>query len=113
MTLPPAWVFIRFAVPGFHRWPDAPPRAAYLRERHRHLFNVEVRVAVTKDNRQVEFHELLAFARGLLITDADHGSASCEQLARRIATKVRAAYGRPTQVCVSEDGEGGAWVELP
>jgi hypothetical protein len=126
MTAPqaaPATIFVRFTFGGWHCWPDAPERRAYLRDRHRHLFHVEVKTTVDHDDRELEFHDLLAFAAvefsGLGEVDpeagiVDFGSQSCETLARRLATVTADKYDKAIAVEVSEDGECGALVaEIP
>lgn len=103
---------VRFRIPGFHRWPDAPPPRAYLRARHRHLFHVELELELFGDDRDVEFHDLLDVARTAWgPRDQDHGSASCEMLAQRLGDLIADQYpGRTNIVCVFEDGECGARV---
>jgi len=98
---------VRFTVPGFHRWPEAPIGRAYLADSHRHLFHVQVEVDVAHADREVEFHDLLDVARAAL-PPGDFGRASCEQLAERIGAKVTAAFQRDAAVEVWEDGEVGA-----
>jgi hypothetical protein len=61
-------ITVRWTHPGFHAWPEAPPNRAYLRDRHRHLFYYELTIPVTHADRQVEFHDLLEYAKGA--TDA-------------------------------------------
>lgn len=66
---------------------------------------------VTHDDREVEFHDLLDFARSHF-PGGDLGGQSCEMLARKLATKVVKQYNRPAEISVSEDGEVGAVVIL-
>jgi hypothetical protein len=99
---------IRFAVEGWHRWPDAPPHRAYLAETHRHLFHVEVRLEVFHDDREVEYHDLLDFCREAF-PGGDMGTSSCEMMAHALLQKVEENYpGRTITVSVFEDGEVGA-----
>lgn len=107
-----ATIFVRFQVPGFHCWPEPTPERAYLGQRHRHLFHVEVRIKVAHDDREVEFHDLLDFAREAL-PGGELGAQSCEMLARALGAKVAARYRRAVEVSVSEDGEVGAVVVTP
>jgi hypothetical protein len=105
-------ITIRFVVPGFHCWPDAPDRRSYLRERHRHLFHIEVTTPVEHRERQIEFHDLLDEARELF-PPHDHNSASCETMAHYLATSLHKRHGeRPFTVSVFEDGEAGATVRV-
>lgn len=109
------WVVVRHAVPGFHRWEHAPENRAYLRATHRHVFHVEVRVEVTHDNRDIEFHDLLDAVADSLPRNHDWGGRSCETLARIVAERVRALMQlpehRPVRVSVFEDNEVGAIIE--
>ncbi|MFB7126220.1 hypothetical protein DR950_33745 [Kitasatospora xanthocidica] len=110
---PPATVWAKVELPGFHYWPAAPDHRSYLRARHRHLFHITVGVAVAHDDRDTEFHDLGDLIRGWWGPGArECGPASCETLARTLADHVRSAGLRATMVAVSEDGEAGAVVHL-
>jgi hypothetical protein len=103
-------VLVRFTREGFHQWADAPPHRAYLAHRHRHLFFVEVMVEVRRDDREIEFHDLLDYCRSLF-PGGDLGGASCEQVARALWEAITQRYpGRRVTVGVFEDGEVGARV---
>jgi hypothetical protein len=105
-------IFVRFTQPGFHHWPDPTPERAYLGQRHRHLFHVEVRVQVWHDDREVEFHDLLDFARSQF-PGGELGGQSCETMARALGKEIARRFGRAVEVTVSEDGEVGAVVVTP
>ena len=107
-----AWIAVRFRAEGWHCWPGATRRRAYLAAKHRHLFHVALRIPVADDDREVEFHDLLDQARADFGT-GDFGSASCEMLARSLAQKTARRYGRACEVAVFEDGEVGAEVIEP
>lgn len=103
-------VIVRFTREGFHCWPDAPPHRAYLAERHRHLFHIEVALEVFEHDREIEFHDLLDFCRQQF-PGGEMGSASCEQMAKRLAENITRRFsGRRVSVGVFEDGEVGARV---
>ena len=51
-------IIIKFQIPGFHRWIEAPERYLYLRSLHRHIFFFEIEIPVTDDNREIEFINL-------------------------------------------------------
>lgn len=104
-----ATIFVRFTQPGFHYWPEPTKGREYLGRRHRHLFHVEVRLNVSHDDREVEFHDLLDFARHAF-PGGELGGQSCEMLARSLATEIAHRYQRAVEVSVSEDGEVGALV---
>ncbi len=101
-------ISVRFSFVGFHRWPAAPSSHEYLASRHRHRFEVEARVEVFEDDREIEFHDFLDFCRSGL-AEGDWGSASCEMMAAGLARTIVAEYpGRDVSVAVFEDGEVGA-----
>ncbi len=103
-------VWVRYTVEGWHNWPDAPPHRDYLAAPHRHLFHVEVRVPVTHSDREVEFHDLLAFCRESGRGPGGHmGRASCEMMAAKLAVGIVDHFNVSyTVVTISEDGECGA-----
>lgn len=105
-------IFVRFQVPGFHHWPNPTLGREYLGKRHRHLFHVEVRMSVDHDDREVEFHDLLDFARHAF-AGGELGGQSCEMMARALGKETARRFGRAVQVSVSEDGEVGAVVLSP
>jgi hypothetical protein len=104
-----ATLTVRFTAEGWHRWPNAPEHRAYLASSHRHLFHVEVSMRTFHDDREIEFHDVLDWARAEF-GSGDFGSASCEMLARALATSGSKKYGRRVTVAVFEDGEAGAEV---
>lgn len=110
MTL--STIFVRFQVPGFHHWPEPTRERAYLGQRHRHLFHVEVRMEVGHDDREVEFHDLLDYARRCF-PGGELGGQSCEMMARELGKEIARRFGRAVEVTVSEDGEAGAVVVTP
>lgn len=104
-------VWTKVALPGFHRWPDAHESRAYLRDRHRHLFEITATCAVSHDERDVEFHDLQDVVRAWWGPGVrELGSASCETLARDLLIHLDDLGLRPVRVDVSEDGESGATV---
>jgi len=113
------YAHISFTQPGIHRWPDAPPRRAYLADNHRHLFTVEVQIQLHHEEREIEFHDLRRLAiNGFRMSSqyvadyddlADFGPKSCETLARELGEYLVMQYpGRNVSVSVLEDGEVGA-----
>jgi len=109
------WVSTSFI--GFHKWVDAPEKIAYLRDLHRHKFNVKVFVDVTHDDREVEFHMLQDYLRLCIPPQYDIYTSSCEDIATQIYTKLvnlgnnrlsRALSTREVVIEVDEDGECGA-----
>lgn len=103
-------IIVRFTVEGFHQWKNAPFNRDYLRNKHRHLFYIEVKVSVLHDDREIEFHDLLDFCK-VTFGEGDFGGHSCETLAKALINDLIAKYpGREIAVSVFEDGEVGAEV---
>lgn len=101
---------VKFRKEVFHNWPDANEERAYLRHHHRHMMHIEASVEVTKENRQIEFHDLLDKCHELFPNGEDPTDKSCETLGRELALALRNEYGkdRLIKVSVFEDGEMGA-----
>lgn len=104
-------IIVRFAVQGFHHWPEPSVNRSYLGNRHRHLFHVEVETSVLHENREVEFHDLHDEAWALF-PGGELGGQSCEMLARALAESLRTKLRRPVTVTVFEDNEMGARVSV-
>lgn len=121
-------VTARHTVVGFHQWPGAPDRRAYLRELHRHEFAVAATVLVDHAERDTEFHDLadvLAFELRSLAEPArtyvdgtslggvqplTFGPRSVETIATVLADALAARGYTPLTVTVSEDGQhDGTW----
>jgi hypothetical protein len=108
-----ATIHVRFTMPGWHNWPDAPEKRAYLAHEHRHLFHVEVSAVVQHDDREIEFHDLRDNAVAIfrsLGTDGRMGAMSCEMMARAVGADLVECYQRCFKISVWEDGEFGATV---
>lgn len=106
-------IWVTFALPGIHRYPDAPEEVAYLRELHRHMFHFKVGMTVAHSNREVEFHMLKNWCLSLYkdaVLQLDY--KSCEMMAEDLLGKLAKEYGdnRTITVEVSEDQECGAIV---
>jgi len=100
-------IFVKFAVDGFHYWHDAPEGRKYLSNNHRHLFHVDIRTYVEHDDREIEFHDLLDFAKSQF-PGGHMGGMSCEMMASKLGVKLAERFKRTFLVEVSEDGECGA-----
>lgn len=122
---PGRYIQVTTQAEGLHHWPGAPTEENYLRQPHRHLFTVTVRMQVRHDDREIEIN---AFARWLhdqvlpsLATapgnggPADFGTHSCEQLAEQITRQIRARHGEDRWIeCeVLEDGILGGGIRWP
>jgi hypothetical protein len=108
-----SYAVIRYQVEGFHRWPQAPLERAYLQDRHRHVFHIEVKVQTFHDDREIEFHDLLAWAKATF-PGGELGVMSCEVIARFLINSIALRFGghRRAIVKVFEDGENGAELYL-
>ena len=107
------YIWVTTQVPGFHSWPGAPDRVAFLRELHRHQFHIKVYFRVEDDDRELEFfiqQEALTDCLNDLYEYQDmgyfFGNFSCEM----IANDLLGALPGATAVQVSEDNENGAIV---
>lgn len=105
------WASVRFQVERYHRWPDAPNTVAFLRNLHRHMFHVEVRVEQHHDDRDVEYILLRRLCVALSDMYDWQERTSCEDFARYLQKRVSDEYGRAVRVSVHEDGENGAIIE--
>lgn len=115
-------VIVKFGVPGFHAWKDAPPEVEYLAHEHRHIFTFRISVEVMHDDRDVEFHLLHALCIGVLehayesttrygVHGLEFGGSSCEMIAKVIITHLLGESYKVDYVEVFEDDECGARVE--
>lgn len=105
---------------GLHCWPEAPDGVKFLRNTHRHMFHVVLRIPVTHGDRDLEFVMVKRALDGHLQERFFHiedgaallGRASCEDIASEIISWVHITYDRyGVEVGVFEDGENGCWVE--
>lgn len=93
---------------GFHRWPDAPPIAAFLRAEHRHRFCWKAWWLVSHDDREIEFCTMKQHIDAAIDIQAREEETriwSCERWALWLLDRFAA-----TRVEVSEDMENGALV---
>ena len=95
-----------------HCWPAAPEEVAFLRNIHRHLFNVEVSCEVAHDDRELEFFMVkkvldeIIRSQILLLPI----SKSCEQMGLVIKKALKEKYDREFVVRIFEDNENGVEV---
>jgi hypothetical protein len=106
MPGPAVEVWAKLALPGWHRWPDAPEHRDYLAARHRHQFVITAAVAVGHDDRDVEFHDLRDAIESWWVPE--RGAQSCEHIARALYDGLSSLGMAPTRITVSEDGFDGA-----
>jgi hypothetical protein len=91
---------------GTHRWPDAPPHRAYLRESHCHKFRIIGEAIVTGSDREREFHDIRHDLDVAISKIVPFGTASCEHIADLLLNGVRYLDA----VSVYEDESHGARV---
>lgn len=114
------YVSVKTQYEGIHCYPEAPEEVAYIRQPHRHIFNVRVEVQVFDDDREIEFIMLKHQVESYLKEHFDEngvwhmGRLSCEQVCmgilKRLFATTRWAARRRWSVTVDEDGENGATV---
>jgi hypothetical protein len=117
-------IWVTFRKEGIHMYPAAAtdPKLAtgdeydvsFLGTPHRHIFHFKVYIAVTHDDRDIEF---IQFKRWLEKCYSDGtlelNHKSCEMIARELNATITARYpGRETWIDVSEDGENGAFLKF-
>lgn len=105
-------VICKVSIPGFHKWEEAPDSLAYLRSRHRHVFEIEVGIQVTNNNREIEIistqntiQKYLLRKYGENSVECEFYNMSCEDIAEEILKTFHAYY-----VTVTEDGFGGSTI---
>lgn len=104
-------IFVTLNLPGYHRWPLASGKRSYLAHRHRHLFGIRAEVAVTHDDRDIEFHDLSDNIREWWgSVPREWEEASCESIARQLLAHLTLAGLTVISITVSEDSENGATI---
>ena len=116
-------IWVKFAREGIHRYPAAltDPKLAtgdkydvsFLGHPHRHIFQFQVWISVTHDDRDIEFIQFKRWLENLYgdgILNLDY--KSCEMMADDLYKEIAARYpNRSVWIEVSEDGENGAIVK--
>lgn len=110
------YVICAVDVEGFHRWPDAPSNLDYLRNRHRHIFQIRIEFEVFHRDREIEINLRQNKVKRYLLDKyatadfyqgaegaCEFGAMSCEQIAEELLDAFDAASCQ-----VLEDGYGGA-----
>lgn len=101
-------VYVTTSFVAYHRWPNAPESTAFLRDYHRHKFNVMVSVMVTRADREVEFFALKKDLEEMTDVLKDGRSEnSCEMFADLIAGHLVEKGYYVSMVSVNEDDENG------
>lgn len=106
-------VSCKLQVPGFHKWEDAFKEVEYLKNKHRHVFEITVYFKVNKNDREIEIintqnkiqrYLMVKYGCSNLI-ECDFNSMSCEDIAEDILKSFNAYC-----VTVTEDGFGGSTI---
>ena len=96
-------------VEGFHAWGNAVKEVEFLRDRHRHIFNIYCQFEVNHEDRQIEIfmqeREIEKYLHNKYGKPCEFGNMSCEAIAQEILCKFNAH-----EVKVLEDEGGGAIV---
>lgn len=105
------FIVVRTQFEAMHQWADAPDEVAFLRDLHRHVFHVELKLEVYHADRELEFILVKrALTKWLELQRQPVGS--CEMIAEQVLDWAERQYGEPRNrgACctVSEDGENGA-----
>jgi hypothetical protein len=112
------FIIVRTSFEGFHCWKDAPIEVGFLRNLHRHIFHVEVKIEVPHNNRALEFfivqHFLEDYIQNQLPEDRNLKQTSCEMLAEGFCEAIKTQYRikKGITVTVFEDNENGGGVEV-
>ena len=106
-----SFVVCNVTIEGFHYWKDAPLKYGYLRNNHRHMFNIELYIIVTSLNREIEFIDQQRIIKECILEEfgdslgyAQFKGMSCEHIAEWLMNKCPTA----TYCKVIEDTNGGA-----
>lgn len=104
-------IIINTSFPAFHYWKNAPICSAFLRNQHRHVFHVQIKIRVSHDDRDLEFiwfkEKIDEFLRENLQDKIF--PFSCEQLCKKIQTWIKERFDvYVIYIRVMEDNENGA-----
>jgi hypothetical protein len=115
-------IWVSFSKEGIHKYPAAltdPALAtgdeydvSFLGYPHRHIFEFKVAIAVTHNDRDIEFIQFKRWLEKLYNENTlELNYRSCEMIAEDLHAKITARYpGREVWIDVSEDGENGAFM---
>jgi len=105
------WITTQFE--GFHYWLEAPDEVKYLRDNHRHIFNIKISISVEHNDREIEFHMFKKEINNYLKDwPKNLKGTSCEMMAEQINEFINTKYnGRKVRIEVDEDKENGVTLE--
>ena len=116
-------IWVTFKKEGIHKYPaalDDPSLAtgdeydvSFLGYPHRHIFHFKVGIAVTHNDRDIEFIQFKRWMEKLYAEKTlDLDYKSCEMMSDDLWHQITNKYpGREVHIDVSEDGENGAHIE--
>ena len=100
-------IIISTSFPAVHCWPACDiEEVSFLKNPHRHIFRVTLKVPVNHGDREIEFLHLKEQVNEFIrrhLAGKDLGNMSCENLCDVFAHETEAVY-----CSVMEDGENGA-----
>lgn len=117
------FVYVTFCKEGFHAYPEAltDPNLAtggfydvsHLGHRHMHYFYFKVWVAVSHDNREIEFIQLRRWLENLYSNGSlELNNMSCEMMCDALYQQISARYpDTEIRIDISEDNINGSYVE--
>ena len=107
-------VILDFEIEGFHFYPNPPTEVDFLKDRHRHLFQIRAGYKVNDSNREKEIFIEQDFLKEYLVesygSPCEFKNMSCEMIAEDLLDFIVDDSG--VWIEVFEDGKGGARVEL-
>ena len=121
-TIANKMIWITFQKEGIHKYPAAATDPAlatggwddvsFLGVPHRHIFHFKVSIAVTHNDRDIEFIQFKRWLERLYSENTlELNFKSCEMIAEDLYTVINQRYpNRAVIIEVSEDGENGATI---
>lgn len=98
---------------AIHYWQNAPESESYLRNEHRHLFKVRVRIDQLHGDRDIEYYNFKKWLNEKFREMKKPVTFSCEQYCVQISNTISTRYpDRYLIVEVTEDGFEGAEVHF-
>lgn len=113
MEMQSNFIIVTLEAEGMHRWKDAPEAVNFLRNWHRHIFKVQVKLQVLHDDRELEFILVKRWLQPHLEEFLKiPGEYSCEMISEYLLRQIVAEYGgnRWIEIVTYEDGENGGGV---
>ena len=106
------FVYVTEQLEFIHKYENAPQEVSYLRNLHRHILHIKVKIEVFNEDREIEFIMLKHRVHDLMQIQYEE-TCSCESIAVYLLNCMKEAYGTDRDVIieVSEDGENGVVLE--